>query len=107
MYIAISCNFRLYTVNYVLDFPFFLYYSIYYFFSRLISKFLLDFQSTSSNPRLNKASFIPRIIGRAIIIFFALTGGDNLREGDNLMEAIIVNIAHWKLCPKYFVLLFH
>ena len=41
-----------------------------------------------------------------MIIFFALKEGDYLREGDNSREAIILNIAHWKLCPKYFVLLF-
>ena len=33
-----------------------------------------------------------------IISFFAPKGGDYSRE------AIISNIVHWKLCPKYFVL---
>ena len=41
------------------------------------------------------------------ISFFAQKGGDYSREGDYLREAIISNIAHWKSCPKYFVLFFH
>ena len=40
-----------------------------------------------------------------IIIIFAQKGGDYSREGNYLREAIYPNIAPWKLCPKYFVLL--
>ena len=38
------------------------------------------------------------------ISFFAQKGGNYSREGDYLREAIISNIAHWKSCPKCFVL---
>ena len=41
------------------------------------------------------------------ISFFAQKGGNYSREGDYLREKIISNIAHWKSCPKYFVLFFH
>ena len=37
--------------------------------------------------------------------FFAHKGGDYSRESYYLREAIISNIAHWKSCPNYFVLL--
>ena len=37
--------------------------------------------------------------------FFAHKGGDYSREGYCLRGAIISNIAHWKSCPNYFVLL--
>ena len=30
--------------------------------------------------------------------------GDYLREDDYSREAIILNIVHWRSCPKYFVL---
>ena len=58
--------FRLYIADKFLDFPFFLYYFIYlfcflcFFFSRLISIFYLEVYPTSSNPILNKASFISK-----------------------------------------------
>ena len=37
--------------------------------------------------------------------FFAHKGDDYSREGYYLREAVISNIAHWKSCPNYFVLL--
>ena len=36
-----------------------------------------------------------------------IVGGDYLEEGDYSREAIISNIAHWKLCLKYYVSLSH
>ena len=42
-----------------------------------------------------------------LLFFFTQKGGDYSREGEYLRGVIISNIAHWKLCPKYFVLLSH
>jgi len=47
------------------------------------------------------------IAGADYYYFFTPKGGDYLREGDYSRETIISNIAHWKLCPKNFVLLSH
>lgn len=38
--------------------------------------------------------------------FFAPKGGDFSREGNYLRKAIISNISHRRLCPKYFVSLY-
>ena len=47
----------------------------------------------------------PRAIAGTIFFFSATKGGDYSRQDDYLKEAIISNIAHWKSCHKYFVLL--
>lgn len=55
----------------------------------------------------NWHSVFPHMIARGDYSFFAPKGGGYSREGDSSREAILLNIAHWKSCPIYFVLLFH
>ena len=51
--------------------------------------------------------YFPSIIAGGNIILFSHQKGAVSREGDSSREAILSNIAHWKSCPIYFVLLFH
>ena len=41
------------------------------------------------------------------MIIFVMQKGAIVRGKAIIREAIISNIAHWKSCPKYFVLLYH
>ena len=56
-----------------------------------------------------KNTVFPRINTGGDYFFFVQKEGDYLREGNNYYsrEAIISNIVHWKLCPKYFVIFSH
>ena len=53
-------------------------------------------------PTQTSGTIFPRIIAGGDY-FFTQKGGNYLREGDYSRKAIISNIAHRKLCPKYFI----
>ena len=48
----------------------------------------------------------PRIIAGGDYFFFRTKRGRLFKGSDNSREAIISNIAHWKSCLKYYIILF-
>ena len=61
----------------------------------------------SSLLNLQLSTVFPRIIAGGKYFLFRTKRGRLFEEGDCLREALFSNIAHWKSCPKYFVLFSH
>ena len=55
---------------------------------------------------LQLSTVFPRIIAGGNYFLFRTKRGRLFEEGDCLREALFSNIAHWKSCPKYFVLVY-
>ena len=58
----------------------------------------------SSLLNLQLSTVFPRTIAGGKYFLFRTKRGRLFEEGDCLREALFSNIAHWKSCPKYFVL---